>query len=163
MHARSNPLDSPALYPYGFPEVAVGAAPAAGTDFSASISGRYYTRLVAVTVRLTTSATVANREVTLQYATFEGSVYCTAGAPTTVPASSTYDYTFSAFQPEAVWPVDTGILVPLAPIILRPTDKFVLHLVNAQAADTLTAIRYVWERFFTDSPVPGGLRAAADV
>jgi hypothetical protein len=153
--ARTPALDSPPLERYGFPQLITGTSPAAGADFTYPITGRYYTRLVSCVVNLDTDSNAASREVVLQYLTAENQVYCTAGAPVTVSADSVYDYTFSVFQPEAVWPVNTGILVPLSPVIMRPTDKFRLHLVNAQATDALTGIRFLLERFYSDSPIPG--------
>ena len=72
------------------------------------------------------------------------------GAPVTVAASTTIDYAFSAFQGQADWPEDASILVPLHPLLLRPTDNFRLHIVNVQAADQLSRIRFVWERFYSD-------------
>lgn len=153
--ARQQSLDSPGLFRYGLPELRQGTAPAAATDYTKTVDGRYFARLITVRATFATDANAANREVTLQYLDQSGNVYCVAGAPVTIPASQTYSYTFSAFQPEAVWPIDTGIVVPLSPVLLRPTDSFRLHIVNAQAADALTAIRYMWEMFYSDSPVPG--------
>lgn len=155
MHATAPQLDTPALLRYGFPDLQTAADPAAGADFSQAINGRYFARLVVVAATLATDANVADRELVLQYETQEGAVYCAAGAPVTVGASSTATYTFSAYQPEAVWPIDGGVLVPLSPVILRPTDAFTLHVVAAEAGDQLSDIRWVWERFYSDSPVPG--------
>jgi hypothetical protein len=153
--AHSRSVDNPALYAYGFPELVEGVAPGAATDFTQAITGGFFVRLVTVRATLTTDGTAANREVTLECRNAAGSRYCVSGAPATVPASSTYTYTFSAFQPEAVWPVDTGLLIPLSPVIMRPTDSFRLHIVNAQAGDALSSIRWLWERFYSDSPPPG--------
>lgn len=156
MHGAMTPaLDSPPLYRYGLPELVNGASPAAGADYTYTPGGGYFARLISCAAHLATDGTAANREVVLQYLTASDDVYCTAGAPVTVSASSAYGYTFSAFQPEAVWPVNTGILVPLSPIVLRPSDKFRLHIVNVQTGDALTAIRFLVERFYSDSPVPG--------
>lgn len=155
MHARAQDTDSPPLIRYGFPELVSGTSPAAGADFSQAIGGQSFVRLVSLFVRLVTDGTVANREVVLEYLTAEGNRYALAGAPVTVAASSTYDYAFNTFQPTAEWPCDSTILVPLLPMVLRPTDSFKLHVVNVAAGDQLSRIRWVQERFYSSSPVPG--------
>jgi hypothetical protein len=146
---------SPPLLRDGFPEYTAFDSPAAGADFVASIDGRFYERLLTVWCRLVTSADVANREVVLQFLNPAGDVIRSCGAATTVAAVSTYDYSFSVWQPTAEWPVDTGILVPLDPLILPPTFGWQLHVVNVEATDALSRIRVFRERFWSDSPVPG--------
>lgn len=148
-------LDSPPLERYGLPEQRNGTSPAANTDYTKAIDGRYYARLITVFCRLVTDGNAANREVVLEYLDSGGNRFALSGASTTVPASSTYDYAFSAFQPEVVYPVDTSILVPLSPVLLGPTESFKLHLVNGQAGDQLSRIRYRWELFYSDPPTPG--------
>ena len=153
--ARVPALDSPALYRYGLPALIRGVTPAAGADYVAEVDGRYFWRLVSVFCRLVTSGDVAEREVVVEYRDQENNRYAVAGAPVTADASTTVDYAFNAFAPEAVWPVDTTIVVPLPPMILNPTDDFRLHIVNASATDQLSRIRYRVEQFYSDSPVPG--------
>lgn len=142
-------LDAPPLERYGIPSLEYGASPAAGADFSQSVEGQYYARLVSVFVRLVADANVASREVVVEYRDAGNNRYALAGINTTVTASNTADYYFSVFQPEAVATVDSSALVPLPAILLRPTDNFRIHIVNAQAGDQLSRIRYVWERFLT--------------
>jgi hypothetical protein len=154
-HARAPSLDAPPLLRYGFPALIRGVSPAAGADYISEIDGRYFWRIVSVFCRLVASSDVAEREVVLEYRDQENNRYALAGAPVTVAASTTIDYAFNAFTPEAVWPVDSSIVVPLPPMILNPTDDFRLHIVNAQAADQLSRIRYRVEQFFSDSPIPG--------
>lgn len=156
MHALRAPLlDSPPLGRYGYPEVKAGPQPAAGAHFTQPITGEFLTRLVSVFVRLVTSAAVANREVVVEYRTTEGSRYALAGSAVVQAASLTVDYFFSAYQPEVRQPVDTSQLVPLSPILLRPTDDFRIFVVNVQAADQLSRIRFVWERFYSRGEPPG--------
>lgn len=147
---RTPELDAPPLRRYGLPELVFGASPAANTDFTAALSGSFYGRLISVFFNFATDATVADREVVLAYETGAGQRFFVNGAPVEVTASDDVDYCFSSFHDEAVWPVDDSIIVPLAPILLRPTDVFRIHLVNGQTADALTTIRYVWERFYSD-------------
>lgn len=156
MHGLRTPqLDSPPLPRYGFPELVAGAAPGAGNDFTQDVPGGNFVRLVSVVATLTTDATVADRELVLAYLDAEGNRYGLAGAATTTPAGTVAPYYFQAFTPQEAFPVDGSILVPLPAIILRPTDSFTLHVVNVQSGDTITGVRYEWERFFTDSPPPG--------
>ena len=154
-HARAPELDAPPLLRYGLPALIRGTTPAAGADYVAEVDGRYFWRLVSMFARLVTSSDVAAREVVVEYRDQENNRYALAGAPVTVAASTTIDYAFNAFAPEAVWPVDSTIVVPLPPMILNPTDDFRLHIVNASATDQLSRIRFRVEQFYSDSPVPG--------
>ena len=154
-HPRIPTLDSPPLVRYGLPERVFGTSPAAGTDFTQAVDARYFVRLMSVFCRLVTDATVASREVVLEYRDQAANRYDLMGAPVTVSATSTNDYCFSSFQGQADWPEDSSILVPLHPVILLPSDDFRLHIVNVQATDQLSRIRFVWERFYSqDQPPP---------
>lgn len=148
-------VGAPPLLRDGFPDYVEQASPAVATDFSATVDGRFYERLLTVWVRLVTDSNAANREVVLQFVNAGSNVYRSCGAATTVSADSTYDYSFSVWQGEDTFPVDAGILVPLDPILIPPTFKWKLHLVNAQVGDQLSRVRVYRERFFSDSPIPG--------
>lgn len=134
-----------------FRERVKGIAPAAATDYAVTMEGRYVTRLVALKVLLTTDANAANREVVLEYRNAEAERIALFGAAVVVTASDTVTYFFERGIPEAQWSVDDSILVPIADMPLLPSESFRVHIVNVQAADTLTVIRYTWERFYTDA------------
>ena len=134
----------------GFRERVNGIAPAAAADYAVTIEGRYVTRLVAIKCLLTTDANVANREVVLEYRDAEANRIMLMGAPVVVTASDTVTYVFQRGQGQAEWSCDDSIIVPLIDEPLTPGESFRLHIVNAQVADTLTVIRYTWERFYTD-------------
>lgn len=153
MRSRTPGLDAPPLVRYGFPDWQSHTSPAAGAQFSIATDGRYWSRFVSIRCRLVTSATVANREVVVEYNDPEGNNYHTCGAPVTVAASTTIDFCFSSFLDEAAWPVNSMILVPLAPIILPATFVMRLFVVNIDTTDALSRIRTVRERFFSDSPL----------
>lgn len=155
MHRAAPTLDAPALERYGYPELVYGTSPAAGADFSVQFGGQFFQRIVSVVVKLVTDGTAANREVVVSYEDAGGNRFGLCGINATVAASSTAYYAFSAFQPEVVATVDSTALVPLHPLILRPTDVFKIHVVNIQATDQLSAIRYVQERFYTHGQPPG--------
>lgn len=154
-------FDAPALLRYGLPELVYGTSPAAGSDFSYSVDGSFFERLLSVHVRLVTSATVASREVVVSYEDAGGNRFALSGINTTVTASQTADYDFSVFTPEAVATVDASALVPLVGMLLLPTQVVKIHVVSVQAADQLSRIRFVRERFYTHDypplnvPVPG--------
>lgn len=156
MHKLAAPaLDSPPLQRYGFPELVYGAQPAAGAHFTPTMDGRFHVRLVSLYCKFVADANVASREVVVEYREAGALRYALAGINTTVTAGLTAYYAFSAFQPEAVATVDSSALVPLPGIILPPTHDFRLYVLNVQAGDQLSAIRFVWERFYSVGPESG--------
>jgi hypothetical protein len=147
-------LDAPPLPRYGWPSLEYGATPAAGAHFTQQIKGNYLARLVSLHCKLVASATVASREVVVEYRDAAGQRFGLSGINTTVKASETGYYDFNAFQPECIATVDGSALVPLNPVLLRPTDDFRVYVVAIDTTDQLSEIRFVWERFFT-SGEPG--------
>lgn len=141
-------LDAPAMRRYGPPELVFGASPAAGADFSAEVGEGYWSRLLSVHVRLVCSAAAANREVVVEYRDVQDQRFALYGAPVTFPASDTIDYVFSSFQRVAEWEVDGTVIVPLGSDLLYPGTDFRIHVVNVQAADQLSRIRFQRERFY---------------
>lgn len=158
MHRLAAPaLDSPPLQRYGYPELVFGAQPAAGAHFTPSMDGRFHVRLVSLYCKFVADANAASREIVVEYRDAGGLRYALAGINTTVTASNTAYYAFNAFQPEAVATVDSSALVPLPAMILPPTHDFRLYVLNIQATDQLSAIRFVWERFYAqDVPRDNG-------
>lgn len=151
MHALRTPLlDSPPLVRYGLPELVKGENPAAGAAFTQAIGGRHLERLIAVSVRLTPDATVANRTVHVEYRDDGGIRTAIAGAPVTVPASDVTDFFFSVYLGQPDWEVVSTVLVPLPPILLLPTHEWRIAVDGIQAGDTLTRIRFWRERFETE-------------
>lgn len=143
-------IDSPPLRRYGLPELVYGETPAAGAGLTISLDGNFLVRLLSLYLTLTTDATVGDRQVTVSYADQAGDRFMVAGAPVTQAASSVNDWCFSVFQPQAEWPVDATILVPLAPKLLLPTQKIVVAVGGIEVADAITGVRYTWERFYND-------------
>ena len=154
MHATIPQLDAPALVRYGLPETIHQASPAAGADWSYTVTGHDYLRLVSLHCKFVADANVASREVVVSYETGNGKRFGLSGINTTVTASQTAYYAFSAFQPEAVATVDSSALVPLSPVLLSPSQVIKLHVVNVQATDQLSDIWTVWERFYTTNQPP---------
>lgn len=155
MHALRTPLlDSPPLVRYGLPELVKGTNPAAAAAFAETVEGGHFQRLVAVIVRLTPDANVANRQLYVEYRDDGGVRTAIAGAPVTVPASDVTDFFFSAYLGQPDWEVSSTVLVPLPPILLLPGHDWRIAVDNMQAGDTLTRIRYWRERFETEHQPP---------
>lgn len=153
MESYTSPLDNPRLVPYGIPEYVQGIAPAANVAFTGTVAGGFYERLVTVFCRLVTDATVADRQVYLEYRDADGNRYGIAGAPVTQSASATNDYAFQGFVGQSDWPVDDTVLVTLPPILMLPTFSWRLVIDNGQAGDQLSRIRFVRERFYVGNPL----------
>lgn len=145
-------VDSPPLRRHGPPTLEFGDAPAANTDFVRSIDQGYWVRFLSVFFRLVTSATVASREVVVEFRDVQDQRFALYGAPVTVSANSTEDYAFNVNQPRAEWPVDSSIVVPLGGDLLVPGEDMRIHLVNGQTGDQLSRIRYRWEAFEAFTP-----------
>lgn len=156
MHSHAPDLDSPPLVRIGLPEYVKLTSPAAGAAFTASVPGQYYERLVTVFCRLVTSATVAERQVYLQYTDPEGQAFAIAGAPVTQSESSTNDYAFQAFLGQSDWPVNDTILVTLPPVLLLPTFSWTIGVDNIDTTDAITRVRVFRERFYTGQPISLG-------
>ena len=154
-HPRAPFLDSPPLQRYGLPERNVAASPAVATDFTQTVDGAFYVRLVGVFVRLVTDANAANRQVVVEYRDVANNRYDVSGPNATQAATLTVDYCFSAYAPEEKTAVDGTTLVPLHPLLLLPTDNFRIHVTNVQVGDQLSRIRFTWERFYSDVALPG--------
>lgn len=155
MHALRAPLpDSPPLVRHGLPIYEFGTLPAAGANFTYTVDGNYFVRLLTLSVRLATDANAANRTVRLEYLDYAGNVFAVCGNPVTYPANTTAeDFFFSVWQGQGEWEVAASNLVPLAPLLLPPTFAFRVLVNNIQAGDTLTRIRFLREEFYTaDQP-----------
>ena len=142
-------IDAPGLVRVGLPELVYGDTPAANTDFTYTIQGQYLQRVVSVFCRLVADANVASREVVVSYEDQGGNRFGLAGINTAVTANNTGDYAFSVLNMEAIATVDSSALVPLPGFLMLPTQRVKIHLVNGQAADQLSRIRLVVEKFYT--------------
>ena len=146
-------LDAPALRRYGPPELVFGANPAAAAHFVFDEDAGYWWRLLSVHVRLVTDANAADRQVVLEYRDIQDQRFDLMGINATQAASLTADYVFSAFQPGVVATVDSSSLIPLHPTLLYPGCDFRLFVVNVQAGDQLSRVRFQLERFYPPDDV----------
>jgi len=152
---RTPLLGAPPLPRYGVPELVLGTSPSVATDFTQTVLGGFYARLISVFCRLVCDANVASREVVLEYRDQQNNRFDLTGSGTTVAAASTTDYAFSAYQGPTGITADATLLIPLHPILLAPSWNFRLHIVNVQAGDQLSRVRFYWERFYSDFAQPG--------
>lgn len=148
-------IDSPPLARYGLPSLERGVSPAAGASFSQKIAGNYFHRLLTVRCKLVCSATVATRQVVLQYLDDAGNIYMEAGTSTGLAASQMGWFVFSAFVGVDIFTVGSAAIAPLAPTLLPPTYTWKLLVTNVDATDALTEIAYQVERFYTTGQPPG--------
>jgi hypothetical protein len=145
-------LAAPALRRHAPPELVIGVDPAAGANFTKAVDDGYWWRLLTVSVRLNTSATVANRTLRIEYRGPDAIPWAVNGNPVTYPASTVNeDYFFDVFQPQGAWEVSTSNLAHLSPLLLQPGHDFRIAVTNIQAGDTLTRVRYTVERFVPPS------------
>lgn len=124
--------------------------PGAGLNASLAIDGRGLRRLTSVVFTLTAGVAVANRYVTVEYAGGDGLAYCVNAAAVLVTASSTQRFAGSISRGDSEWNTGTDVLFPLEDVFLYPGDTLTVKVGGVQAADTLTAIRGVLERFPLD-------------
>lgn len=142
-------VDAPPLLRKAPPELVIPPTPAAGANFTQAVNDGTWWRLIAIACRLDTDANAANRTVRLEYRGTDAVPFLVCGNPVTYPAATVAeDFYFSAWQPEGAWEVGAANLVPLAPILIQPSQDFRLTVVNIQVGDTLTRIRYLVERFW---------------
>lgn len=133
-----------------------GVAPAAGSSFSLQMDGRYVSRLTSIVFTLTTSATVANRYVTVEFQGDDGTAWCVNAAAFVVAASATQRFAGQVGRGSGEQAAGTDILFPLAPVFIHGGDTLAIVVGNVAAADTLTGIRMVFDRFPTaESAYPG--------
>ena len=114
--------------------------PAAGADFSQTVPAGLQWRIRAVFVKIVTSATVASRQLTLQFKDDQGNLLFQCPASTTQAASLTGLY---SFFPTAPWNVvgTTNFVAPIPPD-LTLADSFVIASSTAsiQTGDQLQNI-----------------------
>lgn len=126
------------------------ANPGAGNNLSIALDSRWVWRLSSCVFTLTTSATVANRYVTVEYAEDTGASASVNAASVLVLAGSTQRFAGSAQRTVAEWNTGTDVLFPLDPVFMYPGGTLQILVAGIQVGDTLTAIRFIVERFSTD-------------
>jgi hypothetical protein len=133
----------------GFTAPVSVATPAAGADWSYTITGSYWIRLAALSFQFVSSSATANRVPTLQILD-EGGVILAAIPPAAAQtASHTYTYTFLP-NVGVVGSIDANVAVaPLPSFFLRPGYKVVTVTSAIDTGDQYSNIRMIAEQIDT--------------
>jgi hypothetical protein len=143
-------LLNPFGYGVGYQDFVPLTTPAAGANLSFTVEGRAWVRLLAARCSITTSATVANRFVSLDYVNGRTVTQARNAAGLVVTASTTaLVFEWSSSRSRAEWATNTPVLVPLLPIFLAPGTVVQITVDNIQAADQISAASLTLERFDT--------------
>jgi hypothetical protein len=132
-----------------------GVNPAGGANFSLALSGFARHRLIACVFTLTADANAANRYVTVEYLLDDNTPFLLGAAAVTVSANSTQRFAGNMYRGEAEWAANTDVIFPLLPIWLDGGWTLKINVAAIQAGDTLTLIRFLFDRFPTsDAAIP---------
>jgi len=152
-HEGAAPITEEVLNPFaygrGFLELIQPANPAAASGFNSTQDGRYISRLIGATFQLATSATVASRVVTVDYADGNGNIIISNGAAVQVLAGSTQLFSFNMARATSEWNTGTTVFAPLFDFMLEPGRIVQINIAAIQAGDQLSKICLSFERFPT--------------
>lgn len=131
------------------------AQPAAGAVQSYIIGGEAWLRVLAARLSITTSATVANRFVALDYINTRGVTYVRNGAGAVITASTTaqaFEWNYQRTVSE--WAANTPILAPCLDVWLPPGFKVQFSVDAIDTTDQISALHLFVMRYATG--VEGG-------
>jgi hypothetical protein len=134
----------------GYPDWVDVPQPAAGANASFTVDGSNYVRVIAARARLTTSVTVANRFVTLDYVDARAVVRASSGASVAVPASQTnqqHDWHYNRGAGSSGAGATT--VSPLLFTFLPPGFVIRFTVANIDGTDQLSSLSLYLERFPT--------------
>jgi hypothetical protein len=138
----------------GYTDFFTPASPAAGANFSIQVGDFSVTwlRIVAVKATLATDANAANRLFSLDFKSGRAGTMI-RNAATVLITANTSATVFQWDQAHAVseWQTGTPVFAPLVDIVLSQGWTIQLTVDNIQAADAITAISFVVEKFYPDS------------
>lgn len=150
------PLTEGLLQPFsagaGYQDIIVGTSPVAGANFSFLVTGQNWIRPLGVRCSLTTSASAANRFVSVDYINARGTTYLRNATATVIAANVTGQaFEWNAQRADGAFVANTPVLAPLFPGFIAPGSTLQITVDNIQAADQLSAIVLYIERFDTGS------------
>lgn len=131
----------------GYRRQVVPTVPAAGATFKHTVPGDAWERLIAITFTLTTSATVANRIVTIDYGRPNIGTWLQDGAAVVQTQSATGVFNGSDERANSEWNTGTAVFFPLWGGFLESGETFTINVANIDTTDTLTGIVYTVEKF----------------
>lgn len=114
----------------------VNLAPVTGADLTWTVAGCRHAVPISVMVRLTTSSTVADRSVAVEYRT-AGVRYLVAGTQAVVQANGQQSYCWFVGQGGIAWPVEDAALAPLPEQAIVWSDQLAVKVWNGQIGDVL--------------------------
>lgn len=143
----------------GYQEAVFPKQPAAGANYSKKVDGKWWTRLLTCTFTLTTSATVADRLVTIDYTDPTGALYLSDGAPVALPASQTGVYFGSRGRTVSEWNTGTPTWFPLTAQFIPPGYTVGITVAAIDTTDQISGIGFLYERFETNESgyITGGV------
>lgn len=134
----------------GFQTAVRGDNPAAGASYLLKLDPRWIWRLVSAVFTLTTSVSAANRYVTVEYQDGDGNTLAVNGAAVILTASSTQRWAGSLIRGHSEWAANTDVLFPILPVFMQGGNVLTITVANVQAADQLSKIVWIFDRFPTN-------------
>lgn len=111
------------------------AAPGAGIEFTVVVPLGIRWKVLSVFATLTTSATVANRQVQIQYRNNATAIFAEVNANANIPATTVANITGAMAEPYNTL-ITTSVQIPLPmDMILEGTDQIHSNTINLQAGD----------------------------
>jgi hypothetical protein len=125
----------------------LGTKPAAGAGFSLTLSRHDRWRLVFIYFELTTSNTVADRYVTVDYVGVGGKTAASDGAAVAVEASTTSQpFAGSLNRGNSEWNNASHVFFPLCGIWLEAGQAVAINVANIDTTDQLANIALTFDR-----------------
>lgn len=124
----------------GYQELRRGTDPPPASDYALLVPGQEILWPLSVMARLTCSAVVGDRSLTVEYRDSEGSRWLVAGAPVTLQATDQQAFCWHPQAGDVAWPVNDVAIAPLPQQFLYPTTSLAIHLQGAQAGDQLDQV-----------------------
>lgn len=142
----------------GYQKLIPSATPTVGTNFTHTVPGDAWERLIALAFTLTTDSNAANRIVTVAYADQSGHTFTADGSGVLVTASTTAQQFYGSNQRgTSEWQTPGPIFFPLWGGFLQSGYKVTITVGNIQAGDQLDSIVAIYEKFETgDAGYPLG-------
>lgn len=111
----------------------------AGQDYTYTIASRFYP--LSVYCRVTTDATVADRNVAVEYRDGQGVRFTIAGSPVTLAASQRQTYNWHPVASAPQWPVTDAALAPLPQFWLTSPWIVAITVYGGSSGDLIDQIR----------------------
>ena len=143
-------LTQPFGFGHGYQHPTTATDPAAGFPFQVILDSRYRWRHVTCVFTLTTDDNAADRYVTVEYLAANGNSQVVSAAAVTVSASSTQRFCGDVKRGVSEWATHTDVLFPLSSVLMDGGGALQVNVAGIQAADQLSLMQFVFERFPTD-------------